>query len=80
MPITVTKLVITPIEKQRIAIEKHIRKWETKLDELQKKCKHKNASKINKGYVGDILNGTDDAYWRECKCPECDLRWNEPQR
>lgn len=77
MPVHVTTTMITPIERKRLAIQKQIDKWEDKLVVLQKACKHKHATKIPKGSTGSW--DRDDYYWYECKCPECDLYWNEEQ-
>lgn len=48
------------------------------LASLKESCTHPNVAKIAKSDTGNWCP-VDDAYWYECKCPDCDKRWNEDQ-
>lgn len=60
------------------AYEKEIDKIYAKIHRLQENCKHKNVNKIPKGDTGN-WDKSDDAYWYEITCKDCDKYWTEPQ-
>jgi hypothetical protein len=51
---------------------------ELKIKKYQEKCKHENVIKVAKADTGNWCP-VDDEYWYECRCPDCDKRWTEPQ-
>jgi len=58
--------------------EKEIDKLYKKIRLLQAKCKHKHVNKVPKGNTGNWCK-SDDHYWYEIKCLDCDKFWTEPQ-
>ncbi len=44
----------------------------------QLKCKHQGVIKIPKGSTGNY-DPTDDRYWYECRCGDCNKFWTENQ-
>ena len=48
------------------------------IDFIQRNCLHANCTKINKADTGNC-DKSDDSYWRECHCQDCDKQWNEDQ-
>lgn len=45
---------------------------------LQKNCKHKHVEKIPKSDTGN-WDKSQDEYWYEITCFDCDKYWTEPQ-
>lgn len=41
-------------------------------------CKHFNVKRTPKSNTGN-WDRTDDRYWLECKCEDCDKFWTEDQ-
>lgn len=60
------------------AHEKEIDKHYKMIRTLQKNCKHRHVEKIPKGSTGNY-DPTQDAYWYEITCHDCDKYWTEPQ-
>lgn len=61
---------------ERIKIEKHIKRWRTKLNKLQEACLHTSVVKTNHANTGNY-DPAADRYWRVCHCPDCNKRWHE---
>lgn len=51
---------------------------EVYIKELQEKCEHPHATKVGRGSTGNY-DPTQDCYWWEFKCPDCDKFWTKPQ-
>ena len=55
-------------------IQKKLKKWKNKLDEVQTICSHPNVIKTHKSNTGNWCPQYD-SYWTEFKCPDCGLFW-----
>lgn len=66
------------IRRRLQTIQKHQQKWDDAEKELRSLCKHPNASKK---YCGDTGNWdrSQDSYWIEYKCPDCNKFWTVDQ-
>jgi hypothetical protein len=46
------------------------------LRDLQTLCPHPRVEKIARADTGNWCK-SDDSYWYDCKCPDCDKQWTE---
>jgi transposase-like protein len=68
---------VQAVLKKRIQIEKKIKEYEHRLEQLQKECPHHNLEYKNEGSTGSW--DRDDSYWTNWFCPDCDKRWTTDQ-
>lgn len=66
------------IQKKQIELNELIEKYVSELDELRESCSHPHATRIVKSNSGNY-DPSADAYWYDCKCPDCGKRWQEDQ-
>lgn len=66
------------IRRRLQTIQKHQQKWDDAEKELRSLCSHPNVSKK---YCGDTGNWdrSQDSYWIEYKCPDCNKFWTVDQ-
>jgi hypothetical protein len=69
---------VTNIKTKVARLKARIAKLNIELKLQQDLCKHPNAVKVAKSDTGNYSK-SDDAYWHECKCPDCDKYWTEEQ-
>ena len=71
---------MTPAQVRRKALT--IKKQRNKLDEaekiLQQECQHLNRISKREGSTGN-WDRSEDCYWINHYCPDCDKRWIEDQ-
>jgi hypothetical protein len=72
--------MMTPAQVRRkaLTIKKHLDKWNTAYKALQQECQHPNKDSKRDG-TGSMWCKTDEAYWINHYCPDCDKRWTEDQ-
>jgi hypothetical protein len=63
------KPYIKGLYKQRENVDKKIKSY-------QDKCKHLNVNVIYRASTGNY-DPSNDVYWMEFKCPDCDKFWSE---
>ncbi len=66
------------IRERREELQAVIRTYSDRLQELKNLCSHPSATKENKSSTGNY-DPSQDAYWRECVCPDCGKLWTEDQ-
>ena len=53
-------------------------KLQLKIEAYQTKCQHSNAVKTPRADTGNY-DPTNDRYWYECTCEDCNKYWIEKQ-
>jgi hypothetical protein len=66
------------IREKRENIQRNMDMANANLLALREQCTHPNAKKENKSSTGN-WDRSQDAYWKECVCPDCGKRWTEEQ-
>lgn len=66
------------IRKQREKIDLQIAKLNDKRCALQTECSHDGAIRTSRADTGNYSK-SDDLYWYEFRCPDCDKFWSENQ-
>jgi len=65
--------------KTKVAnIEARIEGLQHELECLQRECPHPKAKRVPRSNTGNY-DPSQDCYWYDCHCPDCGLRWTEPQ-
>lgn len=52
-------------------------KISAKIQAFQERCKHTNIQRIPRGDTGNY-DPSNDRYWNDCLCQDCNRRWSEP--
>lgn len=72
---------MTPVQVQRLRskIEARLDKWNEAYRMLQQDCQHPNVTKKHRSDTGN-WDRSQDSYWTEWHCPDCDKRWTTEQK
>lgn len=66
------------IRSRKKRIDLNMGVWAMRLADLQALCRHPNAEKIARSNTGNY-DPSADAYWYDCRCPDCGKFWMEDQ-
>jgi len=66
------------IYSKSLRIKKKLEYWNAQYKQLQMDCEHPRKLKTAKSDTGN-WDRSQDSYWYEIYCPDCDKHWTEPQ-
>lgn len=70
--------MLTQVRRKLTTIKNHQLKWNNEETNLQNLCPHPDVSKTYRGDSGN-WDRSDDCYWIEFNCPDCNKYWVEDQ-
>ena len=69
---------VDEILRERMDLQIAIKKLENQILKLQGLCEHPRSITTPRSDTGNYSK-SDDRYWYEHKCPDCDKRWETDQ-